>query len=318
MRIPVLALAGLLVAGAVLADPAPDRAALVKQFDYAPEPFPFTKKLEKGFSTYNRWRIEMPSAVETEVDSNNTVYGYYYAPKEHSDAAVIVLPIAAGRDLTLEQSVALYLAHRGFNAFVMPMPYQQERGRGVGGKNVLKLDGGLDTMTQGVRQAVLDVKRVRQYLVEKEKINPDRVGLVGISLGSLCASIVYSVDPGFHAAALVLSGGDMADVIWHGSNETIKIKNEIIAQGKDLDWTREAVRSMDPLTYATPERGKGIYMVNAAQDEVFPLEDSKKLQKAYGNPKMMLLPGNHYSVAVFIPLVLESVAQHLRKRLLGE
>lgn len=318
MRLPTLVLVVLLAAVGVLADPGPDRAALVKQFDYAPEPFPFTRKREQGFATYDCWRIEMPSAVETEVDSNNTVYGFYYVPKEHSDAAVIVLPIAAGRDLSLEQAVAIYLAHRGFNAFVMPMPYQQERGRGVGNQNVLKLDGGLDTLTQGVRQAVLDVKRVRQYLVEKEKINPDRVGLVGISLGSLCASIVYSIDPGFRAAALVLSGGDMADVIWHGSNETIKIKNEILAQGKDLAWTREAVRPMDPLTYATPDRGKGVYMVNAAQDEVFPTEDSKKLQKAYGNPKMLLLPGNHYSVAVFIPVVLEGVAKHLRKRMLGD
>lgn len=311
-----------LVAGPAVADPGPasaDRATLLAQFQYEAEPFPFKKVRVNRIATFDTYRVEMPSPIESGVDSNDTVYGYYYKPRMRTNAAVIVLPIAAGKDLTLEQSVAIYLAHRGFKAFVMPMPYQQERGRDLKVKNVLKLDGGLETFTLGVRQAVMDVKRVRQWLVEKENVDAGRVGLVGISLGSLCASIVHSTDPGFKAAALVLSGGDMAKVIWHGSKETIKIKNEIIAQGKDYAWTEATVRPMDPLTYATPERGKGVYMVNAEQDEVFPFEESsKKLQKAYGDPPMMVLPGDHYSVAVFIPVVLEGVAKHMRKHLLGK
>ncbi len=318
MRKTALLIIGLLAAATAFADPAGDRRELVRQFDYAAEPFPFTRTREGGLPTFTSWRIEMPSPVETEFDSNNTVYGHYYEPRQATDAGVIVLPIAAGKDLTLEQSVALYMVHRGFKAFVMPMPYQQERGKSVGGKNVLKLDGGLERFRDGVRQSVLDVKRVRQWMVEHAGVNPRRVGLVGISLGSLCASIVYSVDPGFQAAVLVLSGGDMAEVIWHGSKETLKIKNEILAQGKDRNWVEEMVRPMDPLTYATPERGKGIFMVNASQDEVFPWEATKKLHRAYGEPRILVLPGNHYSVAAFIPVVLESSAQHLRKRLLGK
>ncbi len=322
MRTAVLLAALSLAAAVAVADPGitpAERATLAARFQYAPDPFPFTKEREGRFPTFDTYRVEMPSPVESGVDSNDTVYGFYYKPRTRSDAAVIVLPIAAGRDLTLEQSVAIYLVHRGFKAFVMPMPYQQERGRDLDVKNVLKIEGGIEKFTEGVQQAVLDVKRVRQWLVEKEGVRPDRVGLVGISLGSLCASIVHSTDPGFKAAALVLSGGDMARVIWNGSKETIKIKNEILAQGKDYAWVEQVVRPMDPLTYATPERGRGIYMVNASNDEVFPFEaSSKKLQKAYGDPPMMVLPGDHYSVAVFIPMVLEGVAQHMRKHLLGK
>ncbi|MBI3270196.1 MAG: dienelactone hydrolase family protein [Planctomycetes bacterium] len=300
------------------AAPAPaDRAQLLTRFDYAPGSFDFTKKRELQFLTFDQYRVEMPSPVVTPVASNNTIYGFYYKPRLPTDAAVIVLPIAAGRDLSLEQSVAIYLAHRGFKAFVMPMPYQHERGRDVGTKDVLKLNGGVEALSNGLCQAVLDVKRVRQWLTEKERVHPGRVGVIGISLGSLAASIAYSVDPGFRAAALVLSGGDMADVIWHGSKEVERIKRDLIAQGKDEAWLRAAVRPMDPLTYATRERRAGVLMVNAEADEVIPIADSRKLRKAYGNPRMMVLPGDHYSVAVYLPVILETVARHFRSRLLG-
>lgn len=319
MRSVLALLAVILAAAAGWADPAPvpDSPAAAARFDYSPDPFPSSKHREVRFLTYDMYRVEMPSPVTTPVASNNRLYGFYYRPRVRTDAAVIVLPIANGRDLSLEQTVAVYLAHRGFKAFVMPMPYQQERGRDLGGGDVLKMDGGLEAFRDGLHQAVLDVKRVRQWLVEKEHVDPERVGLVGISLGSLVASVTYSVDPGFRAAALVLSGGDLAAVIWHDSKETNKIKAQLVAQGKDLAWTRATLRPMDPLTYATPERRRGVLMVNAKEDEVFPFACTRKLQEAYGHPRLLLLPGDHYSVAIFIPLVLEAVARHLRARLLG-
>ncbi|MBI5367691.1 MAG: hypothetical protein HZA54_11690 [Planctomycetes bacterium] len=295
-----------------------ERARLLAQFDYTPTPITATRRTEERFLTYVMDRVEMPSPVVTPIASNNTLYGFFYRPLLRSNAAVIVLPIANGRDLTLEKAVAIYLAHRGFNAFVMPMPYQQERGRDLGGKDVLKMDADLDAFRDGLRQAVLDVKRVRQWLVDEAKVDPGRVGLVGISLGSLVASVSYSVDPGFGAAALVLSGGDLAHVVFHGSKETRKIKERLEGAGRDLEWTRAAIRPMDPLSFASPRLRDGVFMVNASRDEVFPFEDTAKLYYAYGKPGIMLLPGDHYSVAVFLPVVLEGVARHLRSRLLGD
>jgi dienelactone hydrolase len=221
----------------------------------------------------------------------------------------------------LEKGVALYLASQGILGVVMPMPYQFDRGKDARSANAMDMADekkGLKLFIQGSEQAVSDVQRVRQWLIAKHGIDADKVGLVGISLGSIVASVTYSMDKHFSAAVLVLCGGDLADVVWHGSRETRGLKNTIIGMGHDLNWARRTLRPMDPLTYATADRGKGVLMVNAKDDEVFPTASTMKLAHAYGDPELMMLPGNHYSVAIFLPLVLDRTAKFLRAHLLHE
>jgi len=267
------------------------------------------------------WEARMPSAIVTPFESNNVISVYGFEPERPSKAAAIVLPIANGKNLMLEKAVALYLANQGIVGVVMPMPYQFERGKDTRSANALQMADtkkGLGLFFQGSEQAVSDVRRVRQWLVSQRGIDPDKVGLVGISLGSIIASVTYSMDNRFSAAVLVLCGGDLGDVIWHGSRETRGLKKTIVGMGHDLEWTKQMLRPLDPLTYATPQRGKGVLMVNAKDDEVFPTQCTMKLNHAYGDAELMMLPGNHYSVAVFLPAVLARSAEFLREHLLGE
>lgn len=267
------------------------------------------------------WEARMPSAVVTPFKSNNVISVFGFEPAHPSKAAAIVLPIANGRNLMLEKAVALYLANQGILGVVMPMPYQFERGKDAKAANALQMADaktGLKLFFQGTEQAVSDVRRVRQWLVSQRGIDPDKVGLVGISLGSIIASVTYSIDTRFSAAVLVLCGGDLPDVIWHGSKETRGLKKAIIGMGHDLEWTREMLRPVDPLTYATPQRGKGVLMVNAKDDEVFPTDSTMKLNHAYGDAQLLMLPGDHYSVAIFLPAVLARSAEFLRGHLLNE
>lgn len=267
------------------------------------------------------WEAQMPSAIHTPFESNNVISVYGFEPAKPSTAAVIVLPIANGRNLMLEKAVALYLANQGILGVVMPMPYQFERGRDARSANAIQMADaktGLGLFLQGSDQAISDVRRVRQWLVSRRGIDADKVGLVGISLGSIIASVTYSIDNRFSAAVLVLCGGDLADVIWHGSKETRGLKQAIIGMGHDLEWTRAMLRPLDPLTYATPARGKGVLMVNAKDDEVFSTDCTMKLNHAYGDAELLMLPGDHYSVAVFLPAVLARTSEFMRGHLLHE
>jgi dienelactone hydrolase len=217
--------------------------------------------------------------------------------------------------------IAVYLAHHGFNTFVMPMPYQQSRGRDARrARSILSIaaaDGGAaDRLYEAGAQAVLDAKRVRKWLIRDEKVSPDRVGVVGISLGSLVASVIYSTDPGFRSAALVLGGGDLGGVVWQGSRETIRLKRALISAGKDIEWTRRLLAPLDPLTYANPQRRAGLLMINAADDEVFPRQSTMVLSRAYGEPPIIFLPGNHYTVALYTPVILDRIVKHMTRELL--
>jgi dienelactone hydrolase len=306
--------ATLLIAQAAFADPKPD---LTDPFPYEPGPFEASMERERRLPGMTVYRVEMPSPVDTGNATNDKIYGHYYKPWRRTDACAIVLPIAAGRDLTLEQSFAGYLALRGVRAFVMPLPYQHGRNDGTA-RNVLGRHGSFETLNGFFRQGVLDTKRVREWLTREEGVSAERVGLVGISLGSFVAAVAYATDPGFSAAACLLGGGDLAQVIWHDSGETRRIKHSLVEAGYDLDDARAALRQIDPLSWASPERGSGMLMINATDDEVVPRDCTWKLRQAWGEPEFMSFPGNHYSVAVFLPVALESTARHMRSRLLGE
>lgn len=295
--------------------------AQTTRFAEPPETFKSTFKTLAPVAGLVAWEAQMPSAIKTPYASNNVITVYGFEPAKASGAAAIVLPIANGKNLALEKGVAWYLASKGILGVVMPMPYQFDRGKDARADNALDMASqkkGLTLFIQGSEQAVSDVRRVRDWLISHRGVDADKVGLVGISLGSLIASVTYSMDKQFSAAVLVLCGGDLADVVWHGSRETRALKNTIIAMGHGLDWTRRMLRPLDPLTYATPARGKGVLMVNARDDEVFPMACTMKLVHAYGDPQLMMLPGNHYSVAVFLPVVLARTGEFLRAHLLHE
>ncbi len=282
---------------------------------------PFDAKLTRRdpVGVCEQFRVEMPSPLKSASEANNTIVGLYYRPALPARAAVIVLPIAYSPHLTLERIIATYLSHRGFKTFIMPMPYQQGRGRDTGATNTISLagrDNAGERLYEAGAQAVMDVKRVRHWLVRDEGVDPDRVGLVGVSLGSLVASIAFSIDTDFRAAALVLCGGDLGQVIWNESRETKSEKKALIRAGKDIEWARQLTAPLDPLTYATPLRRAGLLMVNAEDDQVFPRQGTVALRHAYGDPPILMLPGNHYTVALFLPFVLDRVAAHLSRELL--
>jgi dienelactone hydrolase len=308
----ILVVAGLWI-GAVGAFAQTTRPAAAQQ------PFAFSFKKLAPMAGLETWEARMPSAIHTPFASNNTITVCGFEPAKASRAAAIVLPIANGKNLMLEKGIAWYLASQGIVAVVMPMPYQFDRGKDARSANAMDMADekkGLALFIQGSEQAVSDVQRVRQWLVSHRGIDADKVGLVGISLGSLIASVTYSTDNRFSAAVLVLCGGDLADVVWHGSRETRGLKKTIIGMGHGLEWARRILQPMDPLTYATPARGKGVLMVNAKDDEVFPRASTMKLAHAYGDPELIMLPGNHYSVAVFLPAILERTGKFLRGHLL--
>ncbi|MCC7351882.1 MAG: hypothetical protein IT446_15080 [Phycisphaerales bacterium] len=295
--------------------------AQTTRFVDPPPDFQVTVRETEPVAGRSTWEARMPSAIHTPFESNNVILAYGFEPEKPSKAAAIVLPIANGRNLMLEKAVALYLANQGILGVVMPMPYQFDRGKDARSHNAMDLADpktGLSLFFQGTEQAVSDVRRLRQWLVSQRGIDPDKVGLVGISLGSIVASLTYSMDDRFSAAVLVLCGGDLGEVIWHGSRETRGLKNAIIGMGHDLAWTKEMLRPVDPLTYASPARGKGVLMVNAKDDEVFPTDSTMKLNHAYGDAELLMLPGDHYSVAIFLPSVLARTADFLRGHLLDQ
>src|SRR5262249_14725873 len=146
-----------------------------------------------------------------------------------------------------------------------------------------------------------------------EGVAPERLAVMGVSLGGHVASAVYSVDERFRAGAFLLAGGDVAGSIWKGSRETAGIKAGLVRAGVTREALEEEFRPLDPATFATPARREGAFLVGALQDQIVPPENVEVLWEAYGEPRLLWIPGDHYTGIVFLPDLLGEVAEHFRR-----
>ncbi len=66
-----------------------------------------------------------------------------------------------------------------------------------------------------IRQAGEDVRRTVDLLSSRPEINPQRIGITGISLGGIIAASAAGAEPRLYRAGLILAGGDVLAIIRH-------------------------------------------------------------------------------------------------------
>lgn len=257
-------------------------------------------------------RVTFPSPKPCGDERNDAVEGWLFEPVKETDRAVVLCPVWKEKKLTAERPVARILARKGFKVLVLAMAYQYDRGPTDLHPGQWTMSSDLDRTERVFYQSVQDISRAGEWLRTKKGVAEGRLGIAGLSLGGAFASIAYSLDPQFRAAVLMLAGGDVATMLWSDDPDLEYVKRELREYDKwDLDRLRERVRPFDPLTWATADRGKGVFMLNAKDDGVVTLPASDALWKAYGEPKRNLVAGTHKTAGVAVPFLLDDVVRHL-------
>ena len=262
---------------------------------------------------YSVVRLTYPSPIETKLPQNNTIPAEYYLPHGVSPdsprPAVICLHILDG-NLELVRICCSSLASRGVPAVLFLLPYYGQRGDGSGHRGLLS---NMELLAEAVRQSVADVRRTVDVLQSRPEIDPQRIGACGISLGALIAASAFAEEPRLHRAALILGGGDLAEIIAH-ANETRRLREAMARLStEDLARAKRAVAEADPLRNAAQARSRAekglVLMINAAQDEVIPPRCARKLAEAYGMAdRIRWLEGlGHYTALAALPGILREV-----------
>jgi dienelactone hydrolase len=217
---------------------------------------------------------------------------------------VIVLHIL-GADFALSRYVAARLADRGVAALFVKLPYYGERRPPGEPKRFLSTD--VERSIGAMRQGICDVRRAAAWLAGRPEIDPDRLGITGISLGGIIASVAAAVDPTLNRAVLVLAGGDLARILWE-MPEAAKYRTLWTGSGKNLADLRTLTEPYDPLTYAHRLVGKRLLMIAGNVDEVVPPDCTRALWSAAGRPPIVWYDCGHYSaVAYLLPAVRQAV-----------
>jgi dienelactone hydrolase len=257
-------------------------------------------RLETPRHTVRALRFSSP--VTTPDLENNTVHAEYFLPvgsgPDRRRPAVIVLHIL-GADFALSRYIAARLADAEVAALFVKLPYYGER-RPAGGQKRF-LSGDLDRSVLSMRQGVCDVRRASAWLASRPEIDPARLGITGVSLGGIVASIAAAVDPTLNQAVFLLAGGDLAQILWEMPEpEARRYREAWTRSGRSFNDLKAVTTPLDPLTYAERLKTKRVLMIAGNVDEIVPPASARKLWEAAGRPPIVWEDCGHYSAIGFL------------------
>jgi dienelactone hydrolase len=284
--------------GEVQFEPAGDESQVPELFRLAPHTFRFQQSpLPTVSRAMEIFEITFPSPVETPHPNNNTVHAEYFRPTgAGKHPGVIVLHILGG-DFQLSRLFCRSFAQEGVAALFVKLPYYGPR-RQPDVKARMISEDPRETV-KGMRQAVLDIRCGAAWLAAQEEIDPEQLGIFGVSLGGITSALAATAEPRFKKICPMLAGGDVGLVAWDNP-ALARLRRNWTDGGGTKEEFLTLWKSIDPVTYGENVRGRKILMLNASHDEVIPKACTESLWRAFGEPEIVWYDAGHYSALRFI------------------
>jgi hypothetical protein len=237
-------------------------------------------------------RIEFPSALNV-FNTENIKIDYYVQKKQRKFPTILILPISGGIDFSVRGFAKLF-ASNGFNCAVVHNRHAD-----------LDDTETAEEVEDYFRQSVLDNRQILDYLVEREEVDSDRLGCLGLSLGGIRASMIAGVDERLKCTVLGLAGGSIADInLLTDKKEIREYREKLIERGISSEIIYAELSNKvitDPLRLAKYIDARDVLMFTAMFDRVVPRKCCEKLWKSMGKPEVVYLFSGHYSSFLYLP-----------------
>lgn len=226
--------------------------------------------------------------------------------------AVLLLPAIWG-DRVMER-FARALVEEGFVCLQLPSSRYLQRLRQLSEME-------LPALAETIRQQVVEAEQLLHWLSDQPMVDPDRTGIMGMSVGAIIASLLAESDDHVHAAAYILGGGNLSEIMAAPQGYVKKRLRQRIMSRNGMTpeefqkATAEALRLVDPLTFAGRLDPKRILMVNGRFDNVIPYKNAKEFWLALGQPDWLIIPSGHYTASFFMPYIRHRISQHFTEQL---
>jgi pimeloyl-ACP methyl ester carboxylesterase len=243
-------------------------------------------------------QFRFPTALPSPEEENNSVPIRLLLPLNAREKlpAVIILHYWGASDQKIELAMASDLNRRGIAAVLVALPYHLGRTpKGFrSGQRAIQPDPAALRFT--MTQSVYDVRRTIDLLGTLPEIDSSRLGIAGISLGSLVASLSYAVEPRLQSAGFMLGGVDLAHIIWN-SSRVVSEREKLRQNGFTENRLRDELASVEPLSYLGQRVRPRAFVIGGRFDTVVPPEDTKKLINALPGTQALWLDTGHYGGA---------------------
>jgi len=154
--------------------------------------------------------LKFPTAQSTPDEENNTVYGRVFEGSR--DLGVIILP-QWNCDWEGHVKLCRILQRNGVTAVRLSLPYHHSRKPPHLQRPEYMVSPNVGQTIQSARQAVVDVRRTADWLLER---GCRKLSILGTSLGSCIAFLTFAHDTRFAAGVFIHVSAYFSDVVCNG------------------------------------------------------------------------------------------------------
>lgn len=218
-----------------------------------------------------------------------------------------------GMERELPELALQVIGQEGYAVFAISLKYTNERkipGKDLASENIVRL-------RDAVIQTVIDFRRGMDYLETRQDIDSRRIGVLGLSMGTIIGSVLFSVDDRIRVAGFGVGGADF---------EVLASHSVFLGPAFDLrkfGFTEEMLRNvaapMDAVNFARLSKGRPVFMVNGRYDQIIPPAAAKSLYEAFSEPKHIeWFEGGHVPSMTVILSLVKDLLDWFKKFLLPE
>jgi len=145
---------------------------------------------------------------------------------------------------------------------------------------------------------------VTDWFADREEVDPDRLGILGISFGGIRAGFLMGLDPRLRAATLVVTGAGFADVMAESQLEAVAAirRQQMLTHGiSDVEDYRRIFRDRQRVTLADllcEQRPEKFLLFLDHADQSVPSTSQERLLGLLGNPEVQWTSRGHIRAAV--------------------
>ena len=302
-------IAGMPESGEAEFKPTPAEAQVPELFQLEASRFAYTSVRLLETQAYSVSKVEFPSPIVTQDIANNTVHAEFFEPKKAGRKPAVVVLHILGADFALSRYIAARLADQGVAALFVKLPYYGERSGPARDRRFLSAD--IERTVLAMRQGICDVRRAAAWLASRKDVDPEKIGVAGVSLGGIVGSVALAVDPALKQGAFLLAGGNLAKILWE-MPEGARYRKAWIDAGKTFADLETLTKPFDPLTHAGRLVGKRVFMMAGNVDEVIPPDYARALWEKAGMPPIVWYDCGHYSAVGFLLPAIRKTVEFLR------
>jgi dienelactone hydrolase len=180
----------------------------------------------------------------------------------------------------------------------------------------------LDQMVGRFVSTVVDIRRVVDWAETQADVDPQRIALIGFSMGALVASVAMASEPRLAAGVLVMGGADPHAILAACGNEIGRGREHVVEQ---LDWSLDKYRNelakalarVNPARFAGMVDPRRVLIIEAAADTCVPQKARERLWQAMGRPERIAYLYDHRAAFLAMTFLGGSNLQQQIYRFLG-